>query len=70
MSVDTEDPQQTLHFVADKKLNSFLADDDTEREVSSFTLGKGSADWGPLTIYALMKSGDIYSICPYLPKNA
>jgi len=49
---------------------SFLAQDSTEREVASFTLGKGAADWGPLTIYALTKSGDIYSFCPYLPKNA
>jgi hypothetical protein len=47
-----------------------MADDDSEREVASFTLGKGQADWGPLTVYAVMKSGDIYSICPYMPQNA
>ena len=47
-----------------------MAEDDLEREVASFTLGKGRADWGPLTVYAVMKSGDIYSICPYLPTNA
>ena len=47
-----------------------MADDESEREVASFTLGKGQADWGPLTVYAVMKSGDIYSICPYMPQNA
>ncbi|KIM46011.1 hypothetical protein M413DRAFT_441079 [Hebeloma cylindrosporum] len=70
ISVDTEEPQQTLCFVPERKTRSFMADDDSEREVASFTLGKGQADWGPLTVYAVMKSGDIYSICPYMPQNA
>lgn len=68
--MDTEEPQQVLTFVSEKKSKSFLADDPSEREVASFALGKGRADWGPLTIYAVMKSGDIYSICPYMPQNA
>ncbi|EGO27441.1 hypothetical protein SERLADRAFT_446672 [Serpula lacrymans var. lacrymans S7.9] len=70
ISVDTDEPQQILSFVPDKKTKSYLAEDPSEREVASFTLGKGIADWGPLTVYAVMKSGDIYSICPYMPKNA
>lgn len=70
ISLDTEEPQQVLSFVAERKSKSYLAEDASEREVVSFTLGKGRADWGPLTVYALMKSGDIYAICPYLPKNA
>ncbi|CCM04850.1 uncharacterized protein FIBRA_07043 [Fibroporia radiculosa] len=70
MSVDSEEPQQTLFFVPDKKKNSFIAEDESEREVVSFTLGKGRADWGPLSIYAITRSGDIYAICPYMPKNA
>ncbi|KAH7916326.1 hypothetical protein BJ138DRAFT_1075738 [Hygrophoropsis aurantiaca] len=70
ISMDTEEPQQVLSFVPDKKGSSFLAEDPSEREVASFTLGKGKADWGPLTVYAAMRSGDIYSICPYMPKNA
>ncbi|KAJ3550617.1 hypothetical protein NMY22_g347 [Coprinellus aureogranulatus] len=69
ISVDTEEPQQVLSFVPPKK-SSFAVEDESEREVTSFTLGKGRADWGPLTVYALMKSGDIYSVCPYLPQNA
>ncbi|TFK29279.1 hypothetical protein FA15DRAFT_632177 [Coprinopsis marcescibilis] len=69
ISFDAEEPQQTLSFVPQRKANAFAADDDSEREVTSFTLGKGKADWGPLTIYALMKSGDVYAICPYLPHN-
>ncbi|KAF4619426.1 hypothetical protein D9613_005509 [Agrocybe pediades] len=70
ISVDTEEPQQVLSFVPNKKPNSYMAEDDSEREVTSFTLGKGQADWGPLTVYALMKSGDIYAMCPYMPRNA
>ncbi|OCH90689.1 hypothetical protein OBBRIDRAFT_819148 [Obba rivulosa] len=70
ISVDAEEPQQVLSFVPERKKNTFDATDTSEREVTSFTLGKGRADWGPLTIYALMKSGDIYAICPYMPQNA
>lgn len=70
ISLDTEEPQQVLSFVPEKKTKSFVADDGSEREVVSFVLGKGRADWGPLTMYALMKSGDIYAICPYMPKNS
>ncbi|KAI1796250.1 hypothetical protein LXA43DRAFT_989000 [Ganoderma leucocontextum] len=71
ISQDADEPQQTLSFVPEKKKgNSFLADDGGEREAISFALGKGRADWGPLTVYAVMRSGDIYAISPYLPKNA
>ncbi|KAF7985224.1 hypothetical protein HWV62_7864 [Athelia sp. TMB] len=70
ISVDTEEPQQVLSFVPEKKSSSYVAEDPSEREVASFTLGRGKADWGPLTVYTVMKSGDIYSMCPYMPRNA
>ncbi|KAG2152099.1 hypothetical protein BD769DRAFT_1403131 [Suillus cothurnatus] len=60
ISVDTEEPQQVLSFVPEKKTSkSYLAEDPAERET-----------WGPLTVYAVMRSGDIYAICPYMPQNA
>ncbi|KAI0092598.1 hypothetical protein BDY19DRAFT_883645 [Irpex rosettiformis] len=70
IAVDIEEPQQVLSFVPEKKSRSYVAEDETEREVASFTLGRGKADWGPLSIYGVMKSGDIYAICPYMPQNA
>ena len=70
ISVDAEEPQQVLSFVPGKKTKSYVAEDSSEREVASFVLGKGRADWGPLTVYAVMKSGDVYSLCPYMPQNA
>ncbi|KAF9008902.1 hypothetical protein BDQ17DRAFT_1349165 [Cyathus striatus] len=70
ISVDSEEPQQVLSFVSERKSKSFVAEDPAEREAASFVLGKGRADWGPLTMYAVMRSGDIYSICPYVPQNA
>ncbi|WAQ81583.1 hypothetical protein PtA15_1A925 [Puccinia triticina] len=36
----------------------------------SICFGAGTGDWGPLTLYAIMLNGDMYAICPYLPKNA
>ncbi|KAH9943317.1 uncharacterized protein BXZ73DRAFT_40479 [Epithele typhae] len=70
VSVDAEEPQQVLSFMPEKTFRSYSADDSAVREITSFTLGKGRADWGPLTVYALTRSSDIYAICPYLPKNA
>ncbi|KAI0774406.1 hypothetical protein C8Q74DRAFT_832825 [Fomes fomentarius] len=71
ITADADEPQQTLSFVPERRMsNSFLADDAADREVASFAFGRGKADWGPLTVYAVMKSGDVYAICPYLPKNA
>ncbi|KAI0750939.1 hypothetical protein C8Q80DRAFT_1335569 [Daedaleopsis nitida] len=71
ISADADEPQQTLSFVPDRRMsNSYIADDAADREVASFAFGKGRADWGPLTVYAVMKSGDIYAICPYMPKNS
>lgn len=29
-----------------------------------------SPDWTPLTIYTLCTNGDIYALCPFMPKNA
>jgi nucleoporin NUP82 len=72
ISVDAEEPLQVISFVPDRRRSSksFNAVDATEREVASFTLGKGKADWGPLTLYAVMKNGDVYAVCPYMPQNA
>lgn len=70
VSLDPEEPSKTVDFVPEKKRGAFIAQDDSEREVASFIFGKGKADWGPLTIYALMRSGDVYAVCPYLPTHA
>lgn len=70
ISVNTEEPQQVLSFFPERKPKSFVAEDPAEREIASFTLGRGKADWGPLTIYTVTRSGDVYAICPYMPKNS
>lgn len=67
---DTEEPQQILSFVPPRLSNSFTAEDDLDREITSFSIGKGKADWGPLTMYAVQRNGDVYAICPYMPKHA
>ncbi|EPQ59331.1 hypothetical protein GLOTRDRAFT_55221 [Gloeophyllum trabeum ATCC 11539] len=70
VSVDPEEPQQVLSFVPENRRKSYMAQDESEFEVASFTLGKGRGDWGPLTVYALTKSGDVYAISPYMPINS
>jgi len=37
-------------------------------ETVSFTFGSGE-DWEIFTTYVLMKNGDVYAICPFLPSK-
>ncbi|GAC95565.1 nuclear pore complex protein [Pseudozyma hubeiensis SY62] len=30
----------------------------------------GPSDWSPLTVFGLMKNGDVWALCPFLPKSA
>lgn len=60
-----------------RKSNVFGLAQDGSQTAVSFTLGHPSssptssaADWGPLTLYGLMANGDMYAVCPYLPKHA
>ena len=69
LSRDPEQPQQTISFMPQQSRKTILADA-SERELTSFTLASGEADWGPLTLYGLMRNGDIYAFAPYMPVRA
>ncbi|TIB92557.1 hypothetical protein E3Q18_02288 [Wallemia mellicola] len=83
ISIDSEDPQQSISFVQaaampgsvtnqqfSNKSKGFSADDERSTECVSFDIGRGDSDWGPLTLYGLMKNGDVFAICPFMPNNA
>ena len=42
--LDPEEPSKTIDFVPERRRGAFIAQDDLEREVASFTFGKGKAD--------------------------
>lgn len=74
---DAEEPAQTISFLKSKPTPSlrpyargFSADDEDASVAVSFCIGEGQADWGPLTLYGLMRNGDILAICPFLPARA
>ncbi|KAH7105499.1 hypothetical protein BKA62DRAFT_766862 [Auriculariales sp. MPI-PUGE-AT-0066] len=69
VSKDPEEPQQQISFMPPPTRKTILADV-AERELVSFSLAAGQADWGPLTLYGLMRSGDIYAFSPYMPVRA
>lgn len=50
--------------------NGFSADDVNASKAVAFCFGAGKGDWGALTLYGLMKNGDIVSVCPFLPSKA
>jgi nucleoporin NUP82 len=57
-----------------RKSIAYLGDDEGEDIAVSFTFGATHAEersgWAPFTLYCLMQNGDLYSVCPYLPKTA
>jgi nucleoporin NUP82 len=69
VSRDAENAQQTVSFMPQQTRKTILADA-TERELVSFSLATGDADWGPLTLYGIMRNGDIYAFSPYMPVRA
>lgn len=34
------------------------------------TRSNSPADWSPLTMFGLMKNGDVWALCPFIPKSA
>ena len=67
---DAEEPQQTLSFVPDRVVGRFSVEDPASHEAVSFCIGKGVADWSPLTVFTLMKNGDVWAMSPFLPATA
>lgn len=49
---------------------TFSAFDHSATKAVTMCFGSGVGDWGPMTLYGLMQNGDLYAICPYLPRNA
>ncbi|KAI9099486.1 hypothetical protein DFS34DRAFT_617719 [Phlyctochytrium arcticum] len=79
---DSDLPEQTFHFIeryASRLANGtpsirnragmFGADMEDE-EFASFCFGQFDEGWGAMAVYGLTKSGDVYSLCPVLPKRS
>ena len=70
LSSQVDEPLQTLHFLHQKSRRRGIQADVDAEQIVSYCMGKGVADWGPLTVYALARSGDIYAMSPFLPTYA
>ena len=75
---DVEEPATTLNLCDDTngangntgRSGGFSADDIDGKTAVGFCFGDGAGDWGKLTLYGLMRNGDILAVCPYLPKKS
>ncbi|PWZ02689.1 hypothetical protein BCV70DRAFT_196935 [Testicularia cyperi] len=45
-------------------------DQDQNEWASAARRARAPADWSPLTVFCLMKNGDIWAVCPFMPRNA
>ncbi|GAA5936883.1 hypothetical protein JCM3775_002734 [Rhodotorula graminis] len=80
VSESLDEPAQTLSFAragagagagAARKGGFGLDAVDRDAQTAvALCIGEGRGDWGPLTLYALMRNGDVVSMCPFLPKKA
>ncbi|ORX91102.1 hypothetical protein K493DRAFT_287243 [Basidiobolus meristosporus CBS 931.73] len=70
---DIEEPEQSFDFARNDLAsgfsgrNTYSAESDG-KEAVSFCFGSAKKDWGPFTAYVLMRNGDVYSLCPLMPK--
>ncbi|KAG8820318.1 hypothetical protein FRC17_010202 [Serendipita sp. 399] len=79
VTVDAEEPLQTFSFLQRRKRSStFNTEDSQSTEAVSFTFGcsnydpqgaRGISDWTPLTVYGLLRGGDLYALCPVCPSR-
>ncbi|WFD30213.1 hypothetical protein MSPP1_001230 [Malassezia sp. CBS 17886] len=82
---DVDEPQQTVPVLSAEATArtraAFSADDDEALCAASFAFGAdgvspsaddGAApvDWLPLTVFAVMQNGDVWALCPFLPRHA
>ena len=52
-----------------KRRRAFGTPDEDAESAVSFAIGQGLGDWGPMTLYGLMRNGDVWAVCPFLPKR-
>ncbi|GHJ88352.1 hypothetical protein NliqN6_4754 [Naganishia liquefaciens] len=52
-----------------KRRRAFGTPDEEAETAVSFAVGQGLGDWGPMTLYGLMRNGDIWAVCPFLPQR-
>lgn len=80
VSSESKEPEQ-LYYIGPQYYNEYkaftssiyipgrsISGNSEEMETVSFAFGSGE-DWEIFTIYVLMKNGDVYAICPFLPSK-
>eukprot|EP00833_Pecoramyces_ruminatium_P008671 jgi/Orpsp1_1/1182703/evm.model.c7180000082318.1 len=81
VSSESKEPEQ-LYYIGPQYYNEYkaftssiyipgrsISGNSEEMETVSFAFGSGE-DWEIFTIYVLMKNGDVYAICPFLPSKS
>ncbi|KAG4304556.1 hypothetical protein PORY_001949 [Pneumocystis oryctolagi] len=72
LSLSFEESEQTIDLISGtgrtRKKGSFIVDEDVF-QVSDFCFDSKANEWSLFTLHVLLQNGDIYSICPLVPKN-
>ncbi|KZT60736.1 hypothetical protein CALCODRAFT_515128 [Calocera cornea HHB12733] len=66
---NADEPKQTVSFLPSTLRRSRGYSAETPQRAVSFAFGQGRDDWGALTAFCLTNKGEIFSICPFMPKQ-
>lgn len=55
---------------AGEQSGGFSAVDEGASKAVAMCLGEGKGDWSAMTLFGLMRNGDVVALCPFLPKKA
>ncbi|EJU06592.1 hypothetical protein DACRYDRAFT_61384 [Dacryopinax primogenitus] len=67
---DAEEPKQTVNLFPPSLRNSRGYSMETPRRAVAFAFGWGRDDWSSLTAFCLTNKGEVFSMCPFMPKRA
>ncbi|KAJ1030336.1 hypothetical protein NDA16_001246 [Ustilago loliicola] len=75
LSAEDDDATTAVSFtlcVSESSLSRSTPFDDDRDQAGKIadSASRGPSDWSPLTIFGLMKNGDVWALCPFLPKSA
>ncbi|KZP00206.1 hypothetical protein CALVIDRAFT_325045 [Calocera viscosa TUFC12733] len=66
---NAEEPKQTVTFLPSTLRRSRGYSAETPQRAVSFAFGRGNDNWSSLTAFCLTNKGEVFSICPYMPKR-
>lgn len=73
LALENNEDQQAVSFclgMNDRQTPSLAAPRNDNGEEGPSSTSTQEANWTPITVFGLMRNGDVWAICPFMPMNA